>query len=338
MTEWGLDLAEIFDPASPVLSLVNILFKTSDNRLEDLEILHQLALSKNAYNTNAEAWFLEPWSLEEQRLRPINTRLEVTVCLSANPDAMRLILPHLRPGHYQLPVRDRLSFFSFCMNDIDADSLEVVLRQDGKIRPEDVQELDQDEFPLLKLMAWRYKTELAIDGSLSPRRQKRRNLTQDIIKMMALLHCQAEPYGAYLHNISCCCFPRGTPMLSVISGPFIAIPWPQTFVEWRRMTECSLVHWMEDLEICGVDLNIYGETEKRLLLESKMSNSLCYGPNIDNCCGAIWRLENFEYGPMPRDWRFSWDLGAESFVSEFWDMVEDPPLSIIGAWPDDEEP
>jgi len=92
---------------------------------------------------------------------------------------------------------------------------------------------------------------------------------------------------------------------------------------------------MEDLEACGVELNVYGETEKNIFLESKRLRSLCYGWNIVSCCGATWRLENFTYGPKPRDWQFFWDLGIEVFHGEFWDMIENPPIHIIGEWVDD---
>lgn len=333
LTDWGLDLAEIFNPATQITSWMHLLWKSHDYSFEKLRALHEFARSKDAYDEYADAWFMNPWSLEEQSCTEL-ARVAIVCCLSANSEAMQLMLPHLRPGQYQLAAKERLSFFCFTMNDLDADSLRITLQQNGQLQPETIQQLDQDRFPLIKLMAWRYKTELNLNASMSARRQKWRKLSRDIVRVTTLLHCEVKPHRAYLRGVSCDNFPYGTPLLSVISGPFVAIALPCTFARWRRISERALLHWLEDLESCGIDLTIYGEKEARIFSENVELRSLCYGVNIDRCCGAIWRLESFTYGPNARNWESSWDLGVEAFVGEFWDVVENPSLNMTGSWVD----
>jgi hypothetical protein len=334
MVDWGLDLAHIFDPTSQSLAVLSLLSKNGSYRYEKLQAIHQLAVSKEAYDKHANEWYEVPW--HQPKLGMVDmTRFLVSTCLSNNPEAMQLILPHLRPGHYSLTAKDRLSFFDFAANDVDADSLRFLLRLDGKLSPEDVRELDQDGFPLIKLMAWRYKSQLAKNTRMSTKPQKWRMLSQDIIRTTAFLHCQTEPPGPYIDDLTGAYFLPGTPLLSVIGGSIHGFRSPRTFSEWRRYTERALRYWTEDLEACGIDLNIYGETERRLFIESRRLRPLCHEPNMHSFRWEKWGLENFKYGPKPRDWQFSWDLGIEALHGEFWDMVEDSPLYIIGAWVDD---
>lgn len=47
-------------------------------------------------------------------------------------------------------------------------------------------------------------------------------------------------------------------------------------------------------------------------------------------------LAGFDYGKDPGDWRFYWDMGAEELARNFWELVEDRPPSLPGAWVEDE--
>ncbi|OIW29111.1 hypothetical protein CONLIGDRAFT_645249 [Coniochaeta ligniaria NRRL 30616] len=329
MLDWGLELAHIFDPMSQSVALGMLLGKRKDDGHERVEALHQLALSKDAYGEYADRWSEVPWGRQEQA--PMGrSAFWARHNLSSNPEAMRLILPHVRPAHYSLPAKDRLSFFYFAGYGLDADALQFTLRADGKLWSEDVRELDQDGFPLMKLMAWCY-TNPPTFAWAAEGLEKWRKLSRDIIRTTTLLHCQTEE--TYF-GFDECRLPAGTPLLSVINDQHLHKYFTDTFSKWRRITERALVHWIEDLEACGIELVAYGETEKRLLLGRKR---MCYRVDNHSCCGRTWTLENFIYGTKPRDWQFSWDLGVEVLHGEFWDMVENPPLKIIGAWVDDED-
>ncbi|KAF6815715.1 hypothetical protein CSOJ01_03395 [Colletotrichum sojae] len=44
------------------------------------------------------------------------------------------------------------------------------------------------------------------------------------------------------------------------------------------------------------------------------------------------RLERIVFGPKPVDWKLIWDPAVAEYVEEFWDVVENPPLQVPGAW------
>ena len=323
MVDWGLDLSQVFDPESDSICLLLLIYRLNHYHLERLQAFHQLALSKNAYDEYADAWSTGPLGLKQGL-----AFLAITNGLFLNPDAMKLMMAHLRPGHYQQSLEDRLSLLQLPAHHLDADSLRFALRQDGKLKPGDGQELEEHGFPILKLIACRYKVEVDIKRGVSPKRQRWRKLARDVFRTATLLHCQ--------DGLDFSLIPPGTPMLAVISGHYVGFSPYKTFAKWRRVTECALMHWLEDLEICNIDLKVYGATEKKLFLENEELRHLRYslfGWDYDR---ESWRLESFEYGPKPRDWKFFWNLEVEIFAGEFWDMVENPPLHVVGAWPDDE--
>lgn len=331
MVDWGLDLAQLYDPASSSTAWLNQYFGPSEAD-ENLQLIHRLALSKDAYGVFADAWLQDP---DSGHLRfsfgLMGDILRAYLC--RNHKAMQLMLPHLRPDHYSLPAKDRLLFFHFLAYPPNADSLKFILRRDGNLSPEDVRELDQNGIPLIKLMAWYYKDNHSDIGL-----REWRKLTQDIIRTTTLLHGETKRDGLWPS-----CHPvfmtSMTTLQLVLIGDccaFYHFANPPTFSKWRGATERAVLHWLEDLEACGVDLNKYGEIEKRVISESDKERSRLGMNMLDFCClERTWRLENFIYGPKPGDWQLSWDLGIEVLHGEFWDMVENPPLHIVGAWVDD---
>lgn len=336
MVDWGLDLAQLYDPAlNSVVWLAHGQFPMFNP--EKIQRIHRLALSKGAYGAFADAWL--PDSGLERYLLPSLYGLSgyiLRLCLSLDPKSMQLMLPHLRPGHYSLPAMNRLTFFFSPDCRPDADSLKFTLRLDGNFSPEDVRELDHDGFPLINLMAWHYKD---TDTHDNIGRHKWRKLTQDIIRTTTLLHCKTmhHKFLSWYHpSLVMGCT---TTLRSVLSGIYGGFDNRDTFSKWRRATERALLHWLEDLEACGVDLNMYGETQKNLLSELENSEFLDYGLTVNSflCFGETWRLENFIYGTKPRGWQFSWDLGIEVLHGQFWVLVENPPLHIVGAWVDDSD-
>ncbi|KFG86363.1 hypothetical protein MANI_000165 [Metarhizium anisopliae] len=84
----------------------------------------------------------------------------------------------------------------------------------------------------------------------------------------------------------------------------------------------------------GIDLEEYGRRESELLVPYvsyyrgwKDFTTTPTNPNP--------YLVSIKYGPRPEDWDFTWDLLVEEFAGEFWEMLENQPLHIPGAWVDD---
>jgi len=339
MTNWGLDLAQILDPSSEVASWISLFNQLRDHN--KIRALHEFALSKKAYDEYADKWLEEHrFRGQSRRLFEDLTRLVMSCGLSEYPEAMRLMLPFLRPGHYQLSAKDRLSFFAFQQYGAHPDSLRFVLRADGEICSEDIEELAQQGVSLLRCIATRYGKRPTSDCRRSPLWQKWRELTREIMSKSRNLHCQhacdSYPFTKPVNCVNSSSVPQDTPMLSVINSPLWPV-FPRSFSGWRRGTEEALRDWTEDLQISKIDLSVYGKMERKLLLEGKDANCLCYSSVIDNsgCCSTTWRLEDFKYGPKPQDWRFYWDLGVEALVADFWYMVENPPLHVVGEWVED---
>ncbi|RYP07837.1 hypothetical protein DL765_008990 [Monosporascus sp. GIB2] len=42
--------------------------------------------------------------------------------------------------------------------------------------------------------------------------------------------------------------------------------------------------------------------------------------------------ERYKYGPEPEDWDVYWSEPTDEFAGDFWELVENPPLQVPGAW------
>ncbi|KAJ4148267.1 hypothetical protein LMH87_002746 [Akanthomyces muscarius] len=54
----------------------------------------------------------------------------------------------------------------------------------------------------------------------------------------------------------------------------------------------------------------------------------------DRHCHSWCSLAAFSYGPEPKDWKFTWELQWEEMVGQFWELIDNPPLKLPGAWVD----
>lgn len=89
---------------------------------------------------------------------------------------------------------------------------------------------------------------------------------------------------------------------------------------------------LEVISEAGIDLEEYGRRESELLVP--------YVPYYRSWTDFTTTPSNpylvsIKYGPRPEDWDFTWDLLVEEFAGEFWEMLENQPLHIPGAWVDD---
>ncbi|KAF3347841.1 hypothetical protein VdG2_04077 [Verticillium dahliae VDG2] len=47
------------------------------------------------------------------------------------------------------------------------------------------------------------------------------------------------------------------------------------------------------------------------------------------------KLLELRYGPRPEDWNLIWDMDIEELACDFWEMIDEMPLPMPGAWVDD---
>ncbi|KAK7955656.1 uncharacterized protein PG986_004878 [Apiospora aurea] len=108
-----------------------------------------------------------------------------------------------------------------------------------------------------------------------------------------------------------------------------------------KSVNTGLQEWIAMLIEAGVDVEEYGRREWDIL---KDTNPKSY---ISFTAGPRWRkdhelpfkanelyLYGFKYGPNVEDWDILCNEPTDRFAGEFWDLVEDRPLDIPGAWYD----
>ncbi|KAK4194495.1 hypothetical protein QBC40DRAFT_188065, partial [Triangularia verruculosa] len=117
---------------------------------------------------------------------------------------------------------------------------------------------------------------------------------------------------------------------------------------WRerqspRRARCKFVRavklWLEDLVVSGTDLVSYGSYEITSHRGAEWLREWRWG--YLNSGRAVFdstgpKLESFSFGQRPEDCVFAWDLGVEEFAGDFWQMTDDSPPNIPGAWVDEE--
>ncbi|KAH9894487.1 hypothetical protein F4778DRAFT_794537 [Xylariomycetidae sp. FL2044] len=101
----------------------------------------------------------------------------------------------------------------------------------------------------------------------------------------------------------------------------------------------SLWLWLKTLKQSGVDLEKYGHREDRILRRELSDGSgldLWYyseDPHWEYYFANL-RLLGFKFGPEPEDWSLYWSEPRDAYAGDFWQLIEDPPLQLPGAWVD----
>lgn len=101
---------------------------------------------------------------------------------------------------------------------------------------------------------------------------------------------------------------------------------------WRQIARGMLRSWLQDLQIAGVNLQTYGDSEQSMLLPRvelpwKMtlpSYHPCYTP----------RVARIVSGPEPKDWILEWDYFEPRYARDFWELVEWELPPLPGSWVD----
>ncbi|KAF3069744.1 hypothetical protein GL218_07876 [Daldinia childiae] len=87
--------------------------------------------------------------------------------------------------------------------------------------------------------------------------------------------------------------------------------------------------WLEALEQAGIDLEAYGRREHEIFVERKYEFYTAYYREM--------RPIGFKFGPKPEDWEFYFYEPIDDYFSEFWKLIEDPPIRVPGSWVDDDD-
>ncbi|KAK6853839.1 hypothetical protein PG995_010651 [Apiospora arundinis] len=100
-----------------------------------------------------------------------------------------------------------------------------------------------------------------------------------------------------------------------------------------------LQKWVQDLVKADVDIKEYGSREHDILREIKAESRLSF----KIAAVALYKIRSglrgyevclygFTYGPNIEDWTILCNDPRDEFAGEFWDLVEDRPLDMPGAW------
>ncbi|KAK8010071.1 hypothetical protein PG990_009036 [Apiospora arundinis] len=97
--------------------------------------------------------------------------------------------------------------------------------------------------------------------------------------------------------------------------------------------------WVQDLVKADVDIKEYGSREHDILREIQAESCLSFkiGAGVFNDIPSGLRgyeicLYGFTYGPNIEDWTILCNEPTDEFAGKFWDLVEDRPLDMPGAW------
>lgn len=118
-----------------------------------------------------------------------------------------------------------------------------------------------------------------------------------------------------------------TPLISCIEG------W---LLDWSpsAANQFAVQLWLEQLEAVGVDLSGYGKAEEFIWKNQTILREFWVWDGISNThASATLRVIGFTYGPSPKDWHLWMSDPTDSYVGEFWDMIERPVEVMPGAWP-----
>ncbi|TQV91015.1 hypothetical protein IF1G_10250 [Cordyceps javanica] len=323
MIDWGLDFVKCFDPTRDQIDSVLLDWSQKHD-------VHEHALAHGVFEEYADFW-LAP----AKRTPSTASRLFTGSVLLPRDEDPRLFLHHFRRGaHYQRPAHDRL-LFTTCIPP-HAKSLRRLLWSDEKVQVKDLQDLEDHRISLIKIIAremccprWGEKGEW-------------RQLLRDTAGSIALVTSWGTNFPVIYDLEKQKKIRRHTvlhvliyQLFRVFEGfPYVRRSTWHTFSEWRRYSKYELQYWLEDLQASGIDLSEYGEVEANLLRKTgALYSSRLYWrgraerPHI--------RLVAFTYGPEPKDWELGWEMEADHMVGEFWELIDNPPLRIIGAWVDD---
>ncbi|KAJ5316921.1 hypothetical protein N7508_001429 [Penicillium antarcticum] len=120
-----------------------------------------------------------------------------------------------------------------------------------------------------------------------------------------------------------------TPFLSFLDGYLSSWYGP---IELGPACQIAVQVWLKQLEVVGVDLNRYGKAEEYMWKGGITQREFDVW-NIPEQGFELQGMIGFTYGSSPGNWYIWLSEESDSFVGEFWDMIERPVEVMPGAWP-----
>lgn len=120
---------------------------------------------------------------------------------------------------------------------------------------------------------------------------------------------------------------RQTPLLAFLEG----------YIDWFEVSKYPLLspsealqNWLTDLKRAGVDLQNFGKIEdciwKRELVRRDFQAEDEENPSCHHVVG-------FSYGSSIADWSLWLSPKVDTFMGDFWRLVEKPVETMAGGWP-----
>lgn len=103
----------------------------------------------------------------------------------------------------------------------------------------------------------------------------------------------------------------------------------------------ELQNWIALLVEVGVDIDVYGKGEYDILQDTTLGSYIHLEAQKHTwdsrdakfpLKGCELCLYGFTYGPNVEDWTILCNEQTDQFAGEFWDLVEERPLEMPGAW------
>ncbi|KXH42053.1 hypothetical protein CNYM01_08403 [Colletotrichum nymphaeae SA-01] len=240
------------------------------------------------------------------------------------PEAHQYVTRSLATTYYQLPLKARFAHLNW--SQINPRILLDDIQHDEGIKPADFNEILDTSFgSSLEHFAASYSSDLTVESyyEASGWRELARWVLQGVSSQRLSMHMSfdaAEEKPLY-----------HTPCFSGLFSTYCYLS------ECKRKTSSFLRMWLEDVQISGHDLEEYGRREMEYFkCEARLREERLILEYDESSYGTGMRLVSFTYGREPGDWDLIWSLEAEEYAGEFWDLIENPPLRIPGAWVDED--
>ena len=120
-----------------------------------------------------------------------------------------------------------------------------------------------------------------------------------------------------------------TPFLSFLDGYLSSRYGP---IELGSACQIAIQVWLKQLKVVGVNLNRYGKAEECIWKMGVTQREFSVW-NIPEQEFELQRIIGFAYGSSPENWYVWLSEESDSFVGEFWDMIERPIEVMPGSWP-----
>lgn len=263
--------------------------------------------------------------------------------ISGAPMTVRRLMLHLEPHYYSLPVSDmvRLNSTVFGLPSVTPAVLHQIIRDTGVITADDIKQCHRAKLSLLHYVAWRCGFHLEYPSLL----QSEESASWYEL-LLEVLNAAPEDLGSrhYATQHPTCVAEQYDHPMTPLFAFLVGICDTSQATKLRSQFRMMLAVWLRILKDAGINLMSYGRREAALFAKSPEVKGIrwkaMYEDTSEECVRVAPysspgpKIRSIRYGPEVSDWSLEWDLDAEEFAGEFWELVENPPLRIPGAWVD----